>query len=73
MLTQERIEQAVNEGADLVIADLDLGDRDMDLLGLAVVTIIDRTFTGKPEDGLDDVIRRNYQDVTPEDVRSWMD
>ncbi|MGW1278469.1 hypothetical protein ACWD4V_16150 [Streptomyces tsukubensis] len=63
----------MNEGADLVIADLDLGDRDMDLLGLTVVTIIDRIFTGKPEDGLDDVISRNYQDVTPEDVRSWMD
>ncbi|MEW1546883.1 hypothetical protein [Streptomyces tsukubensis] len=73
MLTQDRIQQAVNEGADLVIVDLDLGDRDMDLLGLVAVTIIDRIFTGKPDDGLDDVIRRNYEGVTPKDVRSWMD
>ncbi|MEU3599645.1 hypothetical protein ABZ714_13105 [Streptomyces sp. NPDC006798] len=72
MLTKERIEQAVNEGADVVLDGLDLGDRDRDLLGLTVCAIVYQIFHPAPGSELDDVIREHYED-SPEEVRKWWD
>ncbi|MFF4927420.1 hypothetical protein ACFY2H_00645 [Streptomyces griseofuscus] len=72
MLTLERIEELVNSGADIVLDELDLGDRDRDLLGLAVVSMIHLLREDKSGAELDDVIRCHYED-TPQQVRGWWD
>lgn len=71
-LTLDRVERLVNEGADIVLAELDLGDRDRDLLGLVVCSTIHLLREGKPSAELDDVIKKHYTS-TPAEVRDWWD
>jgi hypothetical protein len=68
--TRDDVEVAVNAGADLVMEDLSLGDRDYDLINLVVNAIMVRLEDA--EASLDDVIRENYGD-SPEEVRGWWD
>ncbi|MEU5299741.1 hypothetical protein ACH4YO_07995 [Streptomyces noursei] len=72
MLTLERVERLVNEGADIVLDELDLGDRDRDLLGLAVVSMIHLLREDKDSVELDEVIKGRYE-ASPAEVRNWWD
>ncbi|MEV0443867.1 hypothetical protein AB0I84_02000 [Streptomyces spectabilis] len=72
MLTLDRVEDLVNYGADIVLDGLDLGDRDSDLLGLAVVSMMHLLREDKSGAELDDVIRAHYES-TPDEVRDWWD
>ncbi|MEU3690520.1 hypothetical protein [Streptomyces narbonensis] len=72
MLTLERVERLVNEGADIVLTELDLGDRDRDLLGLVVCASIHLLREGRDSAHLDEVIRAQYE-ASPDEVRDWWD
>lgn len=66
--TREQVSEAVNVGADLVRDDLDVGDRDIDLINLVVNAAL--TLLDEPSLSLDDVIKRCY-DAEPAEVRGW--
>lgn len=68
--TEEQISTAVNAGADLVSDELDLGDRDTDLLGIVVNAVM--TLLKDPTADLDKVIAENYQfEEEDENPRKW--
>ncbi|MGP4112949.1 hypothetical protein ACTWP5_18815 [Streptomyces sp. 4N509B] len=68
--SREEISQAVNTGADLVLMEFDLGDRDTDLLALvinAALTVLD-----VPEATMNDVVESCYGESL-DDIRGWWD
>jgi hypothetical protein len=68
--TCDQISEAVNAGADLVLSEFDLGDRDMDLLNLVVnaaMTVLD-----KPDADMDYVAAECYSEPLDE-IKSWWD
>jgi hypothetical protein len=68
--THRQVSDAVTAGVDLVHDELDLGERDQDLLNLAVNAIMTQLADASAD--LDDVIRENYNDDSV-DVRQWWD
>lgn len=68
--TRDRITTAVNAGADLVMDNLELGDRDRDLLNLVVNAAL--SLLDAPAMTLDDVIEENYE-TSPSELRGWWD
>ncbi|MFI5777008.1 hypothetical protein [Nocardia sp. NPDC051570] len=60
---------ALSEGMSLVYQELGLGERDWDLLDLAVKAILVRAYDDSAS--LDDVIEIGLDGVSPSEVRSW--
>ncbi|MET8703667.1 hypothetical protein ABZW10_33170 [Kitasatospora sp. NPDC004723] len=71
-LTRDEFMTLVNEAADLVLAELDLGDRDLDLLNLVVNTAGYLIDNPDAEADLDAVITDQYG-IEPEELRGWWD
>jgi hypothetical protein len=66
--TLANVEKALVTAEDLLVQGLDLGERDVDLIGLlqnAVLTALEDSATS-----LDDVIRTHYSE-TPDQIREW--
>ena len=69
LYTRDEIRDAIASGAALVSDDLGLSERDADLLLLVLYAVMAR-LDDKDID-LDTVIRENYPDTTPAQVRGW--
>ena len=65
--TREQLSRAVNDGAELVLDALLLGERDEDLITLVVNAALSKL--DNPEVDLDAVIQDHYS----EDPRGWWD
>jgi hypothetical protein len=66
--TPSDIEKALVAAEDLLVQELDLGERDVDLIGLlqnAVVSALE-----DPATSFNDVIRTHYSE-TPDEIREW--
>lgn len=61
-------EDVIDRGADLVIDELRLGERDTDLTDIVRAAI--RTSMTRPDASLNDAISEHMSD-SPEQVRSW--
>lgn len=67
---RERVSEAVNEGADTILDALDLGERDRDLVNLAVnagLECLDR-----PGATFEEVVEANFTE-SPDEIRGWWD
>lgn len=62
------ITTALHAGADLIQSELDLGERDEDLIGLVVEAAL--SCLDDPDTSLDHVVRDTY-DYPPDEVRGW--
>lgn len=68
--TRDQVSTAVNAGADLVRDELELGDRDCDLLNVAVCAML--TVLDDPSADLDKVIAQNWElGEGTENPRDW--
>lgn len=66
--TLANVEKALVTAEDLLVQELDLGERDVDLIGLlqnAVLTALD-----DPAAPFNDVIRAHYSE-TSDEIREW--
>jgi hypothetical protein len=68
--SRDEISHAVNAGADLVLTEFDLGDRDMDVLNLVVNAAL--TVLDKPDATMNDVAECCYSESLDE-IRAWWD
>jgi len=65
--TAPNITAAINGGADLITDTLNLGDRDLDLVGLVANAILTRL--ENPAASFQDVVKASYS-VTPDEIRN---
>ncbi|MFC9974278.1 hypothetical protein ACFVH6_25580 [Spirillospora sp. NPDC127200] len=66
----EMVSRFVNDGADMILGELDLGDRDNDLINLVVNATCFLAENG--EGHFSDMVRANY-DIEPDEIRGWWD
>lgn len=67
--TREEVDTAADAAVDMLIAELGLGDRDIDLLRLACAAV-----AGKLADSaatLDNVVECSYDGVSTAELKSW--
>lgn len=66
--TTDQISEATGEAADLVKAELRLGERDSDLIDLVVNTV--RTRLDRPNADFAEVVAQHYRESADE-IRGW--
>lgn len=72
MTEAELVQHAVNAGADLILGELDLGDRDNDLINLVVNAAV--YLVENPDGSFEDMISENWgEETSADDVRGWWD
>lgn len=67
---QEIVREAANQGAELVLDALNLGDRDRDLINLVINATV--YLATEPTASFDEMVDANFSDSSAE-VRAWWD
>ncbi|MFD9819061.1 hypothetical protein [Streptomyces violascens] len=67
--TREQVSDAINQGADVILDALSLGEPETDAINLVVNAAL--TCLTAPGSSFEDVLRENYGNETAEEVRSW--
>lgn len=66
--TTDQVSQATGEAADLVKAELGLGDRDSDLIDLVINAV--RTRLDRPNADFAEIVAQHYSESADE-IREW--